>query len=357
MKINEKFKLKGKFKFKKNERAFRKSFIFMVALILVLEFGIIALLAYIFDVTELLTIYLNEDLGWFVILIWIVSSLIIGLLVSFFFSRIIMNPISKIIHGMADLSDGNYDTEVFLGRKNLLRELSECYNKLAKELKKNEELSANFINNFSHELKTPLVSISGLISLMKQPNFPESKRKEYLDIIEEEANRLASITTNILNLSKLEIQSIVTDKEKYNLSEQIRNCVLLLQKEWEKKNIDFILNFNEHMLVANVDLMKQVWVNLLENAIKFSYDKTEITISIEESVHSVVVTVENNGDTIKEEDKGKIFEKFYQVSKGHKSKGNGIGLSIVHKIVNLHDGIINVYSEENVTKFVIELPK
>ncbi len=357
MKINEKFKLKGKFKFKKNEKAFNKLFILMVALILVLEFGIIVLLAYIFDVTELLTIYLNEDLGWFVISIWVVSSFVIGLLVSFVFGRIIMNPIHKIIKGMADLSDGIYDTEVFLGRKNLLGELSECYNKLAKELKKNEELSANFINNFSHELKTPLVSISGLITLMKQPNFPESKRKEYLDIIEEEANRLASITTSILNLSKLENQSIVTDKEKYNLSEQIRNCVLLLQKEWEKKNLEINLNFDEHMIVANMDLMKQVWVNLLDNAIKFSYEGTEIAITITEKNDSVFICVENTGDTITKEDINKIFEKFYQVSKTYKIKGNGIGLSIVHKIIDLHDGVVNVESENNVTKFMIELSK
>lgn len=357
MKINDKFKLKHKFRFRKSERTFNRLFIGFVAIMLVIVFGVIALLAYIFDVTELIKIYLDGDLGWFVILIWVVSSFVIGITVSYFFGRIIMNPIKKIIKGMGDLAEGIYDTEIEFGRKNLLRELSECYNELAKELKKNDVMSANFINNFSHELKTPLVSISGLISLMKQPNFPESKRKEYLDIIDEEANRLATITTNILNLSKLENQSILTDREIYNLSEQIRSCVLLLQKEWEKKNIEINLDINEHFINANVDLMKQVWVNLLDNAIKFSYDNTEILINVIESEENITIHIINSGDTIDEKDINKIFEKFYQVSKSYKIRGNGLGLSIVYKIIDLHDGSISVESKDNVTKFIIELPR
>lgn len=357
MKINDKFKLKHKFRFRKSERTFNRLFIGFVAIMLVIVFCVIALLAYIFDVTELIKIYLDGDLGWFVILIWVVSSFVIGITVSYFFGRIIMNPIKKIIKGMGELAEGIYDTEIDFGRKNLLRELSECYNELAKELKKNDVMSANFINNFSHELKTPLVSISGLISLMKQPNFPESKRKEYFEIIEEEANRLATITTNILNLSKLENQSILTDRENYNLSEQIRSCVLLLQKEWEKKNIEINLDINEHFINANIDLMKQVWVNLLDNAIKFSYDNTEILINVIESEENITIHIINSGDTIDEKDINKIFEKFYQVSKSYKIRGNGLGLSIVYKIIDLHDGSISVESKDNVTNFIIELPR
>lgn len=340
---------------KKNDKTFNRLFILAVAVILVIVVGIIALLAYIFDLTELLTIYFNDEIGWFVILIWIVSSFVIGISVSFLFGQIVIKPVNKIVNGMKDLSDGVYDREIDLGKINLLRELTECYNKLAKELKKNEELSANFINNISHELKTPLVSISGLITLMKQPNFPDNKRKDYLDIIEEEANRLASITTNILNLSKLENQNILTDKENYNISEQIRSCVLLLQKEWEKKNIEFSLNFDEIFVKANIDLMKQVWVNLLDNAIKFSYDDTQIDISINKTNEYVIVSIDNCGDTINENDITKIFQKFYQVNKDYKVKGNGIGLSIVSKIIELHNGKIEVQSYNNKTRFLVKL--
>ncbi len=342
---------------KKHEKSFNALFILIAAIIILILLLIIVLLAYIFDVTALLKISLSQDLGWFAILIWAVASIVIGLLVSYGFGQLIMKPINKIIRGMTLLSDGVYDEKIDLGKRNALKELTECYNKLAQELQKNEALSADFINNFSHELKTPLVSISGLISLMKQPNFPESKRIEYLDIIGEEANRLASLTTNILSLSKIESQKIVTDKEEYNLSEQIRNCVLLLQKKWERKNLDLILDFDEFIVVGNVDLLMQVWFNLIDNAIKFSYNNTAITILINEDSKFLNVSIENEGIAISDEDKTKIFQKFYQVDKGHNIEGNGIGLSIVRKIVELHDGVIEVETKNNKTKFIVKLAK
>ena len=352
MKITDRLK-----KNKKHEKRFNALFILIAAIIILILLLIIVLLAYIFDVTALLKISLSKDLGWFAILIWIVSSIVIGLLVSYGFGQLIMNPINKIIRGMTLLSDGVYDEKIDLGKRNALKELTECYNKLAQELQKNEALSVDFINNFSHELKTPLVSISGLISLMKQPNFPESKRIEYLEIIGEEANRLASITTNILSLSKIESQKIVTDKEEYNLSEQIRNCVLLLQKKWERKNLDLIVDFDEFNVVGNVDLLMQVWFNLIDNAIKFSYNDTTISILINEDSKYLIVSIENEGVKISEEDKTKIFQKFYQVDKVHNIEGNGIGLSIVRKIVELHDGVIEVETNNNKTKFTVKLAK
>lgn len=342
---------------KKHEKSFNALFILMAALIILILLLIIVLLAYIFDVTALLKISLSQDLGWFAILIWVVASIVIGLLVSYGFGQLIIKPVNKIIRGMTLLSDGVYDEKINLGKRNALKELTECYNKLAQELQKNEALSADFINNFSHELKTPLVSISGLISLMKQPNFPESKRIEYLEIIGEEANRLASITTNILSLSKIESQKIVTDKEEYNLSEQIRNCVLLLQKKWERKNLDLIVDFDEFTVIGNVDLLMQVWFNLIDNAIKFSYNNTAITILIKEDSKYLNVSIENEGIEISEEDKTKIFQKFYQVDKGHSIEGNGIGLSIVRKIVELHNGVIEVETNDSKTKFIVKLAK
>ena len=342
---------------KKQEKSFNGLFIIVVAGILILLLIIIGVLAYIFDVTALLKIYLDNELGWFAILIWIVSSIVIGLLVSYWFGQIIMKPINKIIYGMKLLSYGVYDTKIHLGNRSALKELTECYNRLASELKQNEMMSADFINNFSHELKTPLVSISGLISLMKQPNFPESKKREYLDIIDEEANRLAALTTNILNLSKLENQNIVKDKEKFNLSEQIRNCVLLLQKKWEKKNLNMSLEFDEFNVTGNIDLLKQVWLNLLDNAIKFSYENTEIAIIVKEEQKYITVSIENEGIEITEEDLTKIFQKFYQADKNHTFEGNGIGLSIVWKIIQLHKGTIEVLSKNHKTKFIVKLEK
>lgn len=345
-----------KFRRKEPVKNFKTLFIIIVAIILLSTIALLFLTAYIFSVTELITLELDETLGGFVILILIVSSIIMGLGISFSFGQIIMKPAAKIIEGMTCLAEGKYDVRIDLGRKNPLKQLEECFNKLAIELQNNEMFSSEFINNFSHELKTPLVSITGLISLMKQPNFPEKKRIEYLKIIEEEANRLAAITTNVLNLSRLEGQEIINDMSKYNLSEQIRNCVLLLEKKWRKKKVNLSLDFDEFYISASEDLLKQVWVNLIDNAIKFSFDKSELKIEIEEEDRYLKVKITNNGPTIDGEHRRLIFNKFYQIDRTHQIEGNGIGLSIVSKIVSLHKGKIDVESENGLTTFLVYIP-
>lgn len=332
-------------------------FIFVAALILVVTIAIIILMAYIFNKTEVIRIYLESDLGAFAIVLFITSSVIVGIGAAYVFGQIFMKPIKRIINGMTSLSDGKYDVSIDLGNHSALKELAESFNKLSEELKKNELISTDFINNFSHELKTPLVSIKGLISLMKKPNFPEEKRLEYLQIIEEEANRLSTLTTNILSLSKIENDKIVTNKTKFNISEQIRTCVLLLEKKWTKKNIEFIMEIDELNIIGNEDLLKQVWFNLIDNAIKFSPNNKDIIIKMTESPKEISVSIINEGPTIKEEEKDKIFNKFYQIDKNHTTEGNGIGLSIVKKIMELHNGKINLDSNNNITKFTITLPK
>lgn len=342
---------------KKASQKFRLLFISVIALELVFTVCIFALLAYIFNVTELLSINIDKELGWFVIVIWISVSIIFGLGVSFLFGTIIMKPIKQIIGGMSLLSDGFYDISIDFGKNSALKDLGYCFNELAKELKNNEIMSKEFINNFSHELKTPLVSISGLINLMKQKDFPEEKRNQYLLIIEEEANRLASLTTNILNLSKLENQKIVTDKEKFNFSEQVRKCILLLEKKWDKKQLELSMDFDEYMFVGNEDMIKQMCLNLIDNAIKFAYEKTELYINVSQDDEYVIFEVENESDHLNDEEIQKIFNKFYRVENSKYIEGNGIGLSIVKKIVELHDGDINVISNNNKVRFIIRLAK
>lgn len=338
------------------EKRFYGLFIFVAALTIITTIIIIFLLAYIFNVTEVMSIKLDSDLGVFAGVIFLTSSIVVGLGISYGFGEIFMKPVRKIINGMSELSDGKYDVTIDLGNHSVLKELAECFNKLSQELKTNEIMSNDFINNFSHELKTPLVSINGLIELMKQPNFPEEKRLEYLQIIEEEANRLSSLTTNILNLSKLENQQILTNKNSFNVCEQIRTCVLLLEKKWTKKNLEFDLDFDEYNIIANEDLLKQVWFNLIDNAIKFSYNEKPIVIKISKSTEYINIIIQNEGPNIPSDELKKIFSKFYQVNKTHTLEGNGIGLSIVKKIIDLHEGSISVESSNNITKFIINLP-
>ena len=163
------------------------------------------------------------------------------------------------------------------------------------------------------------------------------------------------MATNVLNLTKVENQTILTDVTTYNLSEQIRSCILLLENRWMKKHQEFLLEFEEYEISANEELLKQVFINLIDNAIKFSPEYGIIDIKIAEKDRGHTISISNTGEEIPKESIEKIFNKFYQADESHASEGNGVGLAIVKKIVNLHKGSISVRSENGITTFEIEL--
>jgi len=165
------------------------------------------------------------------------------------------------------------------------------------------------------------------------------------------------MATNVLNLTKLENQTILTGASEFNLSEQIRNCVLLLENKWSKKNIDLDLAFEEYNIYANEEMLKEVWINLLDNAFKFSDEGGTVRINITEIEDRILVSVSNTGEEIPEKAKELIFRKFYKVDESHSSTGNGIGLAIVKKIVELHGGDVIVSSGNRKTVFTVSLPK
>jgi signal transduction histidine kinase len=218
-------------------------------------------------------------------------------------------------------------------------------------------LRSDFINNFSHEFKTPIVSIAGFTKLLRKGNLSQPQKEEYLAIIETESLRLSQMATNVLNLTKVENQTILTDVTEYNLSEQIRSCILLLSEKWEEKEIDYVLDFREYSIHANEELLKQVWINLLGNAVKFSPHGGTIEVRITEQPDTMTVSVMNTGSTIAPEQQAKIFRKFYQADESHAAEGNGIGLAIVKRVVELHEGTVSVASGNGRTTFTVVLPK
>ena len=258
--------------------------------------------------------------------------------------------------GLVKLSEGDFSSRIELGKYYGMKNLTNNFNALAKELENNEILRTDFVSDFSHELKTPIVSISGLIGLMKNENLSYEKRRHYLTVMEEEANRLTQMTSNALYLSKIETQGILTNRNTYNVSEQIRSSVLLLERKWSKKDIEFSLEFDEYTIFANEDMLKQVWVNLIDNAIKFSNQNGLITITINKCEKELEITVQNNGPAIEESDYELIFNKFYQCDKSRATEGNGIGLSIVKHIITLHSGRIGVACKDGKTTFTVTLP-
>ena len=266
-----------------------------------------------------------------------------------------MRPVKRLLHAMERLSEGHFDERLHLGEIGAMKELTDTFNTLASELQNTEMLRSDFVNNFSHEFKTPIVSIHGFATLLQQEPLTR-QQQEYVDVIADESMRLASMATNILNLTKLENQSILTSSQEYNLSEQLRKCILLLEKKWTAKEIAFNLDFEEHHICADAELLKQVWVNLLDNAIKFSPAGSEIGIEIVTKQDNIRVSISNHGPMITPEEQKRLFDKFWQGDSSHASQGTGIGLSVVKTIVNLHKGTVSVRSSEDETVFIVMLP-
>lgn len=338
---------------------FISSIVFSIFLLLLF---IIYLLFRIFIKIDLLTVFNKSPLkSNSTITIIIIASIIVGYALSFIFSDFIMKPINKVVNSMQQLSKGNFKERLHFGKLDrrlyIFYEVSDSFNKMAKELEHTQTISSDFMNNFSHEFKTPIVSISGFAKLLKKGGLSQEQQLEYLDIIDEESTRLADMAVSVLKLSKVKNQTILSDITNFNLSEQIRNCFLLLQNKWENKDIDFQLDFEEFNISASEELLKQVWINLLDNAIKFTPPKETIKIDIKEKDKNLIISVINTGSQISPESQCHIFTEFYQADESHSSQGNGIGLAIVKKIVELHKGNICVISGNMKTIFVVTLPE
>ena len=296
-----------------------------------------------------------------VILMMSVISLVLGWIIVIFGSKIPLKPVNNLINKMNRLAAGDFRARLDFGHTlngfSAFTEISTSFNRMAEELENTELLRSDFINNFSHEFKTPIVSIAGFAKLLRKGNLTEQEKEQYLTSIEEESMRLSYMATNVLNLTKVENQMILTDISLYNLSEQIRSAVLLLEGKWTKKDIDLQLDFDEHMIYANEELLKQVWINLIDNAVKFVPEKGTVGIDIEEYERFLRISIRNTGSEIPADKMERIFNKFYQLDESHASEGNGIGLAVVKKIVDLHKGAVGVKSENGLTTFFVDLPK
>ena len=343
---------------KKTNPKMRLSLIFSVGIgaIMLLSVGFVILAQNLLISTGISTEeqVLSSDI--LMIVLYGIASVILGTFLSFWLSKAVLSPVNKILDGMDLLSKGDFRVRMDVSKKNPTKELGAKFNKLAEELSNIELLRSDFVNAFSHEFKTPIVSINGLVNLLRNENLPKKKRLEYLAIIEEETSRLSDMTTRILQLTNIESQNILTNVTKYNLSEQVRTTVLLLERKWALKNITPMLEFEEYDILANEDLLKQVWINLIDNAIKFSHKDGEILIEIAPVDNNISVKISNFGAKIEQDELGRIFQKFYRTEQSHYKEGNGIGLYIAKHIVDLHKGKIEVTSDDEKTTFVVTLP-
>lgn len=286
-----------------------------------------------------------------------IVSILIGVILTLTLSYFPLRPVSQLIHAIHAVADGNFHTKINMKHPREFRELSESFNQMTDELSSIEMLRSDFINNFSHEFKTPIVSIMGFTQLLKKGNISEEERSEYLDIIISECKRLSDLSTNVLNLSKVESISMLSDTAPFPVSEQIREAILQLEQKWEKKEIEFDLHLKDCKLTGRADLLKQVWVNLIDNAVKFSSSGGKIEIRTYQKDSFFYFQICDNGIGMDAQTQEQIFDRFYQGDLSHSTEGNGLGLSLVQKIILLHHGTIQVNSEPGKGSiFTIALP-
>ena len=290
-------------------------------------------------------------------IITLVSCILIGTIVSACSSRVALKNIREFIEATDKLSRGDFSARLNINKPPEFKILSKNFNAMAKELGGIEVLRTDFINNFSHEFKTPIISIKGFAEILKDDDLSKEEKNEYLDIIIEESKRLSSLATNVLNLSKIETQVILNDIQRFNIGEQIRQSILLLDSKFQAKNILLDINIEDCYINGNNEMLNQVWVNLLDNAIKFNSKNGIVSINMKKEEGNIFINITDTGVGIESESIPKIFDKFYQGDISHATHGNGLGLTIVKKIIKLHGGTIECDSiVSKGTKFTIILP-
>ncbi|NLN50337.1 MAG: HAMP domain-containing histidine kinase [Acholeplasmataceae bacterium] len=289
----------------------------------------------------------------------LLASGIISLIFTIIASESSLKELNYFIAAIDDVSRGDFSVELDEKSSKVLKPVYRSFNQMVAELNSVQILRNDFISSFSHEFKTPIVSIRGFAKLAKTPNISIQERNEYLDIIISEINRLVNLSNSTLLLTQLESQEIVLEKEDFNLDEQLRQSIVLLQDKWEEKNINFNLDLDNLIINGNKTLLQQLWLNVLDNAIKFSNPGSTITTSLKDyDEKNVLIKIVDQGIGMSEDTVKQIFNKFYQADPSRSSHGIGLGLSIANRIIDLCQGKIEVFSEINKgTSFLISLPK
>lgn len=294
------------------------------------------------------SVFLNLSADNAILMIAVVPPMTIVVIISdFVVVRAIHKRMSRLIDGIQVVANGNMDVSLDTKGAEEYAEIYRDFNLMVRELKATKEEMNNFVNELSHEFKTPITSLQGFAQYLYETGeaIETPERMKYLRVIADESQRLAQLSTNMLLLSKVEACQIITDREPFNLGEQIRRCVILLLRQIEKKRIEVGMELPEEIaFYGNPELLEQVWINLLGNAVKFTPENGEISISAQIEDTVVRISISDSGIGMDRETRAHIFEKYYQHDAGHTAQGNGIGLSIAHCIVTLCQGKIKVAS-------------
>lgn len=351
--------------FKKRKLSLSVSIVLLVIVVLFFTIIFFAVFAMILNQMNYISfgigkkaMYIAKEHHFLVFLVnYLLISIFIGGALSHFLSKRMIRPMKELIAATHKVSEGDFNVKVELEGIRELSDLSQSFNRMTEELKSIETLRSEFVGNVSHEFKTPIVSIRGFAKLLKESDLPEEDREEYLNIIINESDRLSTLSANILNLAKYENMEIISEKRNFRLDEQIRQSVLLLEPKWSACGLRVELEMEDVIYHGNEDLTKQIWLNLIDNAIKFSYPGGMILISLRREPESLLFSIKDEGIGMDETTLSHIFDKFYQGDTSHATAGNGLGLSLARRIVTLMNGEIYADSKpESGTTFYVRLP-
>ena len=291
--------------------------------------------------------------------IWVaILSVVIGLILSVLVSKMVLSPITRLEKAMSEVAKGDFT--VRLEHSSKIEEIKRSYNSfniMVKELGSTEILQADFVSEVSHEFRTPINAIEGYAMLLQSSDRVTAEQQEYIDKILFNTRRLTELTGGILLLSKIENSAIEPRCGVFSLDEQIRQAIVSLEMKWQKKGIEFDVDLDGMKINGNANLLSHVWLNLIDNAVKFSPEGGTVKMSLKGGNDAAVFTISDSGPGIKDKDMGHIFDKFFRADNSDKKEGNGLGLALVKRIVNIHKGNIEVYNNAGGgAVFTVRLP-
>lgn len=281
-------------------------------------------------------------------------TMLLGGIMLYFGTVYFLKPIEKVNEAVNKIAKGNFEVRIERsewgkGKAEYAHELDELeanVNHMASELAGMDHMRRDFVSNVSHEIKTPIAAIMGFTEIMLDGGISRETQKEYMMLVYDEAGRISRLCENMLHISRLEHQEIVMRHEPVKVDEQIRKCVILLSEKWEQKQQKFDLELEAITMESDSDLLQHIWINLIDNAMKYSDAGTAIHISCHTDGDKMFVSVRDEGIGIPKEKQEHIFEPFYQCEESHKKQGNGLGLSIVKRVVELLNGELKCTSRE-----------
>lgn len=343
---------------KEKNRSFRFSRVSLnTRLTIILGCVVFASVLVAFGIVNLIRLVNPQASNFHLLLQLNIFCLIIAMIATRFILKRFLEPIKTLGEAMQKVADGDFSTRVETKSTSAeIQEIFSGFNIMTEELASTEILQTDFVSNVSHEFKTPINAIEGYTTLLQSTDNIDEIENEYIEKILFNTKRLSSLVSNILLLSKIENQSIQTNRVKFRLDEQIRETIVALEQSWTEKNIELNVELEETEYYGSEALTYHIWSNIIGNAVKFSPDCGTVKINLTKEQDNILFTVEDDGPGLSEEVKKHLFDKFYQADSSHKQEGNGLGLALVKRIVTIIGGeVLAENTEDGGCRFTVIL--